>query len=173
MSAICNRWVSGSVAIRYHALLAGDQMVAALAWVEVHACDTIDHIDIYDTYVVMQGRNRDQQDSAQTAIRSGDPSADLDEVYRRLWRRSPPPSGVGTFDSKHVRVNGSLSEREQVELGTWVNTCDGDEIANVTIDPAAVRIHGRHLGRSAIAVRYPGRLLGALDEAIATLRDTP
>ena len=106
-------------------------------------------------------------------IRSGDLTADLDEVFGRLWRRSPPAEGIGTLDSKHVRVIGSVSEREQVELATWVRTCDGGEIATVTIDPAAVRIHGRHFGRSAIAVRYPGRLLGALDEAIATLRDTP
>ena len=171
MSAGDNRWVSRAVAIRYHALLPGDQMVSVLAWVDVHAYDTIDHIDIYDTYVAMKGRNSDQQDSAQIVVRSGDLAADLDEVYRRLWRRSPPPTGVGTFDSKNVRVNGSLTEREQVELAAWTMTCDGGEIAKITIDPAAVRIHGRHLGKSAIAVRYPGRLIGALDEAVATLRD--
>ena len=173
MSTGDKRWVPRAVAIRYHTTMAGDQLVSVMNWVDVHAHDAIDHIDIYDTYVSMRGRNSDQQDSAQIVVRSGELTADLDEVYRRLWRRSPPPSGIGTFDSKHVRVNGALSEREQVELSTWIRTCDGEEIAHVTIDLAAVRIHGCHVGRSAITVRYPGRLIGALDEAIATLRNTP
>lgn len=155
--------------------MAGDQMRAVTAWVDAHAHDAIDHIDVYDTFVSMQGRNSDQEDSAQTVVRSGHLTADLNEVYRRLWRLAPKRDGFRLRDDMDVRVNGPLTEREEQELAAWVRTRDSDEIAYVTVDPAAVIIHGRHahqnLGRSAIAVRYPGRLVGALDEALATLRN--
>jgi hypothetical protein len=169
-------WVSRSVAIRYHTTMAGDQMVAVVAWVDAHAHGAIDHIDVYDTFVSMEGCNSDQEDSAQTAVRSGDLTADLDEVYRRLWRLAPKRGGSARADGMDVRVNGSLTEREREELSAWLRTRDSDEIAYVIVDVAAVIIHGRHAhqnrGRSAIAVRYPGRVIGALDEAIRTLRNT-
>ena len=96
-------WVSARMAVSYHTTIAGDQVTSITTWVEAHAFDAIDRIDVYERSLSMHGRNSDQQDSTQSVVRSGDLTADLDEVFRRLWRLEPAydlgePSGGSNFD---------------------------------------------------------------------------
>ena len=75
-----------------------------------------------------------------------------------------------------IRVSVALTVAERGELDAWIRTRDSDEIEYVSIDRGAVAVHARPGGQSvtsAIAIRYSGRLIGSLDEALATLRNTP
>lgn len=74
------------MAVRYHTNLVDDGIAEVEAWVNAHAYDAIDHIDVYQHVVTMHGRNRDYDDATQTAMRTGHLPDDLDELFRRMWR---------------------------------------------------------------------------------------
>ena len=75
----------------------------------------------------------------------------------------------------NVQVNAGLTQVEQEELEVWIRTRGSDLIHKVLVDPGSVTLYGNGFGQvmSAMAIRYPGRLIGALDEAFATLHNTP
>ena len=76
-----------------------------------------------------------------------------------------------------IRAKGALTDEEQRDLEAWVRTRGSDEIESITVEVGTVTIRGRdrqtQRATSAMAVRYSGRLVGALDEAIATLHNLP
>ena len=74
------------MAVRYHTNLVDDGIAEVEAWVNAHAYDAIDHIDVYQHVVTMHGRNRDYDNATQTAMRTGHLPDDLDELFRRMWR---------------------------------------------------------------------------------------
>jgi hypothetical protein len=74
-----------------------------------------------------------------------------------------------------VQVNTALNDSEHDQLDAWIRTRRKDEIDYVTIESGSVAIHmkgPRRAVMSAIAVRYAG-LAAALDDALATLHNTP
>jgi hypothetical protein len=76
----------------------------------------------------------------------------------------------------NIQVNSALTEKDHNELDAWIRTRGSDDIDYVTIDNGSVAIHTKGPRRavmSALAVRYGDRLGGALDEALATLHNTP
>ena len=74
-----------------------------------------------------------------------------------------------------VQVNALLTPVEQDELDQWIRTRGTDLIHKVLVEAGSVTLYGNGFGHvmSAMAVRYPGRLVGALDEALAALHNTP
>jgi hypothetical protein len=75
----------------------------------------------------------------------------------------------------NVRVNAGLTPVEQEELDGWIRTRGSDLIHKVLIEAGSVTLYGNGFGHvmSAMTIRYPGRLVGALDEAFAALHNTP
>ena len=88
-----------------------------------------------------------------------------------LFRRGDAP----VDGNVNVRVGPPLTADEQEQLDAWIRTCGNDLIDKVTIECAVVTLYGSGLGQvmSAMAIRYPGHLIGVLDEAFATLYNTP
>ena len=75
-----------------------------------------------------------------------------------------------------VRLYSPLTAAERDELAGWMRTRASPRIIYVTIEDDTVMIRGRNqAGRvvSARAIRQPNRLVGSLDEALSTLRNTP
>jgi hypothetical protein len=75
-----------------------------------------------------------------------------------------------------IQVNSALTKNDSAELDAWIRLRGCDDIDYVIVDNGSVAIHRkgpRHAVMSALAVRYKGRLGGALDEALATLHNTP
>ena len=76
-----------------------------------------------------------------------------------------------------ICAKGELTDGEQLDLEAWVRSRGSDEIESITVETGTVTIRGREesaqRATSVMAVRYPGRLFGALDEALATLRNLP
>ena len=74
-----------------------------------------------------------------------------------------------------MQVNAALNNADHDQLDAWIRRRGSDEIDYVTVDADSVEIHMKGTRRavmSAMAVRYAG-LGGALDDALATLRNTP
>jgi hypothetical protein len=73
-----------------------------------------------------------------------------------------------------VRYDGTVTGDERAEVEAWIRAHQTEDIDHVTIGAGAVVIHSAHSRpnrvRSGVAIRYPGRLSAALDEALATLR---
>jgi hypothetical protein len=71
----------------------------------------------------------------------------------------------------------ALTESEHADVDHWLDTHPNDAIDHSTIAAHSLSVHatrpGRNEGVGTIAVRHPDRLLDALDEAVARLRDTP
>ena len=75
----------------------------------------------------------------------------------------------------NVQVSARLTAGESEEIDAWIRTRGNDLISKVTIESGCVTLHGAGVGQvmSAMAIRYPHRLTGALDEAFASLHNTP
>jgi hypothetical protein len=75
----------------------------------------------------------------------------------------------------NIRVTSLLTVAEQDELASWITTHECDAIDHVEINSGAVAIHGQASAQvmSAMAIRYNGRLVGALNEALSSLHNTP
>jgi hypothetical protein len=73
-----------------------------------------------------------------------------------------------------VRYDGTVTGDERAEVEAWMRAHRTDDIDHVTVGAGAVVIHSAHSrpnhARSGVAIRYPGRLSAALDEALATLQ---
>jgi hypothetical protein len=74
-------------------------------------------------------------------------------------------------------LDATLEDHEAVALDGWVAAHPFDGIDRITVAARAVSVHASHPDKNgsaaAIAVRHPGRLTDALDEAIARLRNAP
>ena len=93
----------------------------------------------------------------------------LRRVRRLLSRRAKRAAAID------VRLKVVLTAAERDELDTWLDSRDLADVKYIKIERSAVIVHGSQAKKgetSAIAVRYPGRLTGALDEALATMRGT-
>jgi len=82
---------------------------------------------------------------------------------------------LASGDPVNVLVNARLTTDEQTELDAWIRTRGNDLITKVTIESGRVTLHSAGLGHvmSAMAVHYPRRLTGALDEALSNLYNAP
>jgi hypothetical protein len=77
-----------------------------------------------------------------------------------------------TFCGVEVRYVGTVNRDEVAEIEAWADGHRSD-VDHVTIGLGAVAVYraavGRDSGISAVAIRHPGRLTAALDEALANL----
>jgi hypothetical protein len=75
-----------------------------------------------------------------------------------------------------TRVNVILTDAERRDLNAWTRTRDAEDIDSVAVDAGSVTVRGSDPQTrltSATAVRDTGRLIGALNEALAVLHNLP
>jgi hypothetical protein len=72
-----------------------------------------------------------------------------------------------------VRFDKTVTDDERAAVEAWVATHDFQDVDHVTVGIGAVVVRGTHdgphHGKARVAIRYHGRLIEALDEALANL----